>query len=128
MGKTLLGTFWVLTAAAMVCQSLRAQVFARTISSRDRCILDLKSCHACANTCRPDEGRRYIQLGNDGIRCNFFVKPLSSKRRTNADEANRNLLTLGVIYSNINNVDKANENRLQFDAAPKFPLPWTIAI
>jgi hypothetical protein len=53
----------------------------------------------------------------------FFVKPLSSRRRTNADEANRNLLTLGVIYSNINNVDKANENRLQFDAAPKFPLP-----
>jgi hypothetical protein len=58
-----------------------------------------------------------------GSGVNFFVKPLSSKRRTNADETNRNLLTLGVIYSNINNVGKANENRLQFDASPKFPLP-----
>ena len=38
----------------------------------------------------------------------FFVKPLSSKRRTNADEANRKLLTLAVTYSYINNVDKAN--------------------
>jgi len=53
----------------------------------------------------------------------FFVKPLSSKRRTNADEANRKLLTFGITYRYINNVDKDSENRLQFDMSPKYPLP-----
>ena len=122
MGKTFIRIFWGLTTAAMACQALCA-VFARTIPARDRCILDLKSCHACADTCRPDERRRHVQFGNGGTRCNFFLKPLSSKRRTNADEANRKLLTLRVTYRCINNVDEANEDRLQFDMAPKFLLP-----
>lgn len=58
-----------------------------------------------------------------GTGVDFFVKPLSPKRRTNENEANSKLLTLGITYRYIDNVDKANENRLQFDLAPKYPLP-----
>jgi hypothetical protein len=123
MGKTLLGIFWGLTAAAMVCQTLSAQ------SSQGQFLLEIDAywtlnpvMRVQALVARTKDGDSF-NSATTGSGVNFFVKPLSSKRRTNADEANRKLLTLGVTYSYINNVDKANENRLQFDMAPKFPLP-----
>jgi hypothetical protein len=58
-----------------------------------------------------------------GPTLNIFLKPLSSERRTTADDSERNLLTFGVGYRSISATDKAEENRIELDLAPKYPLP-----
>ena len=123
MGRTLTRIFWGLTTAAMACQALSAQ------SSQGQFLPEIDAYWTLNPAMRVQtlvprtkDGDRFSSA-TVGLGVNFFVKPLSSKRRTNADEANRKLLTLRVTYRYINNVDEANENRLQFDMAPKFPLP-----
>ena len=123
MGRTLTRIFWGLTTAAMICQTLSAQ------SAQGQFLPEIDAYWTLnpvirveALVARTKDGDTFSSA-TMGYGMNFFVKPLSSKRRTNWDEANRKLLTFGVIYRYIRNVDKADENRLQFDVSPKYPLP-----
>lgn len=123
MRKTLTCIFGALTVAATVCQVLSAQ------STQGQFLPETDAYWTISPTMRTEVFVARTKDGDTfnsatmGSGVNFFVKPLSSKRRTNKDEANSKLLTFGVTYRYINNVDKANENRLQFDMAPKYPLP-----
>ena len=123
MGKTLICIFGALTLAATVCQVLSAQ------SSQRQFLPEIDAYWTMSPTIRAELFVARTKDGDTfnsatmGSGVNFFVKPLSSRRRTNKDEANRRLLTFGVTYRHISSVDKANENRLQFDMAPKYPLP-----
>jgi hypothetical protein len=123
MGKTLICIFWGLTIAATVCPISSAQ-------SAQQQFLPEIDVYRTFNpvvrvqglVARTKDGDTF-NSATAGSGIDFFVKPLSSTRRTNWDEANRKLLTIGVTYRYIHNVDKASENRLQFDASPKYPLP-----
>jgi hypothetical protein len=123
MGKTLICIFWGLTIAATVCPISSAQ-------SAQQQFLPEIDVYRTFNpvvrvqglVARTKDGDTF-NSATAGSGIDFFVKPLSSTRRTHWDEANRKLLTIGVTYRYIHNVDKASENRLQFDASPKYPLP-----
>jgi hypothetical protein len=128
MGKPLTCIFWGLALSATVCQGLRAQ------SAQWQVVPEIDSywtlnpvMRVNALVTRTKDGDTF-NSATVGSGINFFVKPLSSKRRTNKDEANRKLLTFGATYRYVSNVDKANENRLQFDVAPKYPLPKDMLI
>ena len=123
MEKPLTYIFWGLTAAEMACQTLNAQ------STQGQFLPEIDAYWTVnpvmrveALVARTKDGDTF-NSATVGSGINFFVKPLSSTRRTNWDEANRKLLTFGIIYRYIRNVDKADENRLQFDVSPKYPLP-----
>ena len=120
MGKTLTCIFWGLTVAATCCQAQSAQW--QFLPEIDAYWTMNPTVRVEALIERTKDGDTF-NSATVGSGINFFVKPLSSKRRTNKDEANRKLLTFGVTYRYINNVGKANEDRLQFDVAPKYPLP-----
>jgi hypothetical protein len=121
--KTLTWIVWGLTTAAMACHSLRAQ------SAQGQFLPEIDSYWTLTPAMRVETLVARTKDGDSfnsasvGSGIDFFVKPLSSTRRTNWDEANRKLLTFGVTYRYIHNVDKADENRLQFDVSPKYPLP-----
>ena len=123
MGKTLICIFGALTLAATVCQVLSAQ------SSQRQFLPEIDAYWTMSPTIRAELFVARTKDGDTfnsatmGSGVNVFVKPLSNRRRTNKDEANSRLLTFGVTYRHISSVDKANENRLQFDMAPKYPLP-----
>jgi hypothetical protein len=76
---------------------------------------------------RTQDGSSY-DSATFGSGVDFFVKRLSSKLRTNEDDANQKLLTLGVTYRSISNVDKPDENRLQFDVTPRYSLLWDMLL
>jgi Protein of unknown function (DUF2490) len=126
MGKTLTCIFWGLTAAAAP--------FCQAQSTQWQFLPEIDAYWTINPTVRVETLIERTKDGDTfdsatvGSGINFFVKPLSSKRRTNKDEANRKLLTFGVTYRYINNVGKANENRLQFDVAPKYPLPMDMLL
>ncbi len=128
MGKTLTCIFWGVTAAATVCQTSNAQ------STQEQFLPEIDSYWTLTPVTRVEALVARTKDGDSfnsatvGSGINFFVKPLSSTRRTNWDEANRKLLTFGVTYRFIHNADKADENRLQFDVSPKYPLPKDMLI
>ncbi|HEY6376805.1 MAG TPA: DUF2490 domain-containing protein [Edaphobacter sp.] len=128
MGKTLTRIFWGVTVAATICQTSNAQ------STQQQFLPEIDSYWTLAPVMRVQTLVARTKDGDSfnsatvGSGIDFFVKPLSSTRRTNWDEANRKLLTFGVTYRFIHNVDKADENRLQFDVSPKYPLPKDMLI
>ena len=123
MRTTLTCTLWGIAAAATVCQTLNAQ------STQEQFLPEIDSYWTLNSVMRVETLVARTKDGDSfnpataGSGIDFFVKPLSNRRRTNWDEANRKLLTFGLTYRYIHNVDKAAENRLQFDVSPKYPLP-----
>jgi Protein of unknown function (DUF2490) len=123
MGKALTCIFWGVTAAATVCETSNAQSTQQQFLPEIDSYLTLTPVMRVETLVARTKDGDSFNSATVGSGVDFFVKPLSSARRTNWDEANRKLLTLGVTYRYIQNVDKADENRLQFDVSPKYPLP-----
>jgi Protein of unknown function (DUF2490) len=128
MGKPLTCIFWGLALSATVCQGLSAQSTQWQVLPEIDAYWTLNPVMRVNSLVTRTKDGDTFSSATMGASINFFVKPLSGKRRTNKDEANRKLLTFGATYRFVNNVDKANENRLQFDVAPKYPLPKDMLI
>jgi hypothetical protein len=123
MRKTLICILGGLATAVTVCPTLSAQ------SGQEQFLPEIDSYWTLTPVMRVETLVARTKDGDTfnsataGSGIDFFVKPLSSTRRTNWDEANRKLLAFGLTYRYVHNVDKASENRLQFDMSPKYPLP-----
>jgi hypothetical protein len=96
MWKPLTCVFWVLTVTATVCHGLRAQsAQGQFLPEIDAywTINPIMRVNVLVDRTKDGDTASSATVGS-GV--DFFVKPLSNKRRTNKDEANRKLLTLGI--------------------------------
>ncbi len=122
MKKLLIGIFWGLVALGH-WQPLNAQ------STEDQFLPEIDTYLTINPVARAEMIASRTKDGSTlnsatlGGGVDFFIGPIHALRHTNEDDSNRQLLTLGVTYRSINNVDKPNENRLQFDMTPRYRLP-----
>ncbi len=74
---------------------------------------------------RSIDGSNYNSIAI-GPTLNIFAKRFVRPRLTTPNAAKDHLLTFGVGYLYLGGIDQVSENRIQLDATPQIPLPWSL--